>query len=136
MVCDGFEDFDTWDILYDFPNGVKNDGTRYKGTRRRAFLPNTDKGKEILALLVLAFERKLTFIVGTSVTTGQKNVVVWSGIHHKTNLSGGTSNFGYPDETYFNRVTLELADRGVILEDKEVVNKIINNSVGHRLIYD
>lgn len=64
-------------------------------------------------LLAEAFKRRLTFIVGTSQTTGQKNSVVWAGLHHKTSASGG--NFGWPDPTYFQRVTDELKDRGVIL---------------------
>lgn len=72
--------------------------------------------------------------MGTSVTTGEKNVVVWSGIHHKTSLHGGSSHFGYPDPLYFNRVTLEMADRGVTLESPEEVGRIINNSVGHRVV--
>jgi hypothetical protein len=57
---------------------------------------------------------------------------VWSGIHHKTNPQGGT--FGYPDPTYLNRVTLELADRGVTLESDDEVDKIVNNSVGSRAV--
>jgi deltex-like protein len=73
-------------------------------------------------LLVKAFGRRLSFIVGTSVTTGAINVVVWSGIHHKTNVAGGSSVYGYPDPTYFNRVKLELADRGVTIDSKKEVN--------------
>lgn len=87
-----------------------------------------------MALLVKAFERRHTFIVGTSVTTGQTNVVVWAGIHHKTNTHGGSSHFGYPDPHYFNRVQLELADRGVTLESDDEVGQIINNSVGYRVV--
>jgi len=64
-------------------------------------------------LLAEAFKRRLTFIVGTSQTTGLQNSVVWAGLHHKTSISGG--NFGWPDPTYFQRVTDELKDRGVIL---------------------
>lgn len=56
-------------------------------------------------------------MVGTSVTTGRANTVVWNGIHHKTNTYGGTACFGYPDPTYFNRVKLELADKGITLEN-------------------
>lgn len=52
-------------------------------------------------------------MVGTSLTTGRKNTVVWAGIHHKTNTHGGVSSFGWPDETYFARVKGELSDRGV-----------------------
>ncbi len=89
----------------------------------------------MLALLVKAFERKLTFIVGTSVTTGATDTVVWSGIHHKTNTHGGSSCFGYPDPTYFNRVTLELADRGVILDhpEKEVL-EVTKSGRGSRTV--
>ncbi len=104
-----------WEISYSFPNGKRN-GVAYKGTGRHAFLPDTDEGREALALLVLSFERRMTFMVGTSVTTGQTNCVVWS-VHHKTSLDGGNSHFGYPDPTYFKRLENELADRGVVLED-------------------
>ena len=58
----------------------------------------------------------MTFVVGTSITTGRKNTVVWNGIHHKTSLYGGPTYFGYPDPNYFNRVKEELAARGVTKE--------------------
>ena len=69
-----------------------------------------------MKLLEIAFERKLLFTVGLSVTTGQENTTVWNGVHHKTNTHGGSSYFGYPDPTYFNRVKLELAMKGVFEE--------------------
>lgn len=100
--CDGFEGNGTWDIFYSIWDGKMKDGKRFKGTRRRAYLPDTNEGREILALLIKAFERKLTFTVGTSVTTGVENVVTWAGIHHKTSLSGGA--YGYPDQGYLERV--------------------------------
>ena len=66
----GFEDLNyTIIVSYKFPNGVKN-GTNYTGTRRTAFLPGNEAGKEALGLLITSFQRKLTFIVGTSLTTG------------------------------------------------------------------
>jgi deltex-like protein len=65
-------------------------------------------------LLKEAFERKLTFTVGRSVTTGLDNQVVWNGIHHKTSTSGGSSSFGYPDPTYLTRVKEELACKGIV----------------------
>jgi deltex-like protein len=118
--CDGYQGHGVWEIRYDFPNGKYN-GAHYKGTRRNAYLPDTQEGREVLTLLLKAFERKLLFTVGTSVTTGATNVVVWNGIHHKTNLFGGSSHFGYPDPTYFNRVKLECADRGIVLESLEEI---------------
>lgn len=49
---------------------------------------------------------------------------MWSGIHHKTSLGGGPACFGFPDPTYFNRVKLELADRGVVLEHPSEIDKV------------
>jgi deltex-like protein len=69
-------------------------------------------------LLIKAFKRRLTFTVGHSVVRDRDNCIVWNGIHHKTNTSGGSSNYGYPDTTYFNRVRIELADKGVVLESE------------------
>jgi len=70
---------------------------------RTAYLPDNKEGREILALFEIAWERKLLFTVGRSVTTGQDNQVVWGGIHQKTSTSGGATSFGYPDPTYFDR---------------------------------
>ena len=116
--CYGYEKEGTIIIEYHFPNGKK-----YSGTSRTAYLPNNKEGKEILGLLKVSFDRKLTFTVGTSVTTGARNTTVWNGIHHKTNLSGGSTYFGYPDATYFNRVKEELAAKGVIQDniDEDVI---------------
>ena len=108
--CDGFN-CDSIVINYSFPNGQG-----YTGTHRTCYLPNNKEGREVLALLKVAFDRKLTFTVGTSVTTGRKNTVVWNGIHHKTSMFGGPTCFGYPDKNYFNRVKEELAARGVTKE--------------------
>lgn len=47
---------------------------------------------------------------------GRDNCIVWNGIHHKTNTEGGSSYYGFPDDTYFNRVKIELADKGVVIE--------------------
>lgn len=104
-------------LSYRYPGGVQAGGTPYSGTSRTAYIPGTEEGVECLGLLLLAFQRKLTFIVGTSLTTGKKNTVVWAGIHHKTNVSGGVSHFGWPDETYFARVKGELSDRGITVGD-------------------
>ena len=129
--CSGFHDY-TIVIDYNIPSGKLPNGQYFSGTSRRAYLPNNKEGREILALLKIAFDRKLTFVVGTSVTTGQKNTVVWNGIHHKTSLNGGTQNYGYPDATYFNRVREELAAKGVSAEDftpqqlEQITKKLLN----------
>ena len=68
--CAGYESFATWEITYKFPHGLQANGIPYSGTGRVAYLPDIDEGREVLALLIKAFERRLTFVVGTSVTTG------------------------------------------------------------------
>lgn len=126
--CDGYKKNGTIIINYYFP-----DGDTYSGTIRECYLPDTKEGREILGLLKVAFDRKLSFTIGTSVTTGQTNTTVWNGIHHKTNIRGGPTRFGYPDPTYFNRVQEELAVKGVsksnIDEDLEdIAQELIDNS--------
>jgi deltex-like protein len=110
--CDGYPDVGTIVIHYSMRGGRR--GTiDYPSTGRTAYLPNNIEGNEVLNLLNEAFKRKLIFTIGRSVTTGRDNQIVWNGIHHKTNTSGGSAYFGYPDATYFDRVKLELAAKGV-----------------------
>jgi hypothetical protein len=123
--CTGYEDCSTICIYYQFPSGKT-----YSGTSREAYLPNNSEGREVLALLKVAFDRKLTFTVGTSVTTGCTNTTIWNGVHHKTNLSGGSAYFGYPDPTYFNRVKQELAVKGVKESDvKDRIDEICDELI-------
>lgn len=104
-------------IKYFFPSGIQgpehpNPGVQYSGTSRTAYLPDTTEGREVLNLLKQCFKNRLTFTVGRSITTGRDNCVVWNGVHHKTNTSGGATNFGYPDPSYFTRVKCELLAKG------------------------
>ena len=115
MVCRGHNP-GTIIIKYSFKNGISN-GKYYTGTGRVTYIPNTKNGRILLGLLKIAFDRKLTFTIGTSVTTGEQNTVVWNGIHHKSNIGGGASQYGYPDPTYFTRVCEELAAKGINIQD-------------------
>ena len=114
--CSGYQNLGTIVINYNINKGNYN-GKPFSGTSRRNYIPNTEKGRILLGLLKIAFDRKLTFTIGTSVTTGVQNTVIWNGIHHKSSLSGGAVNYGYPDPTYFNRVCEELASKGVNKDD-------------------
>jgi hypothetical protein len=89
----------TWRLRYNFPSGVQHGrmpspGARYSGTSREAFLPNTEQGREGVELLKRAFRGGHLMMVGTSVTTGQTNTVIWGGIHQKTGPHGGAANHG------------------------------------------
>ncbi|XP_041346860.1 probable E3 ubiquitin-protein ligase DTX3 [Gigantopelta aegis] len=70
-------------------------------------------GRSILQLLKIAFERKLTFIIGQSTTTGREDTVTWGDISHKTNTHGGPDRNAFPDDTYLSDVRKQLADKGV-----------------------
>ncbi|XP_046362974.2 uncharacterized protein LOC124139724 [Haliotis rufescens] len=114
----GYEGCGFLTIQYHFPDGWQthnhpHPGRRYHGTSRVAFLPANGEGRKVCRLLQLAFDRKLTFTVGRSATTGRDDVVTWNDIHHKTNVDGGPTRFGYPDDTYLFRVQEELASKGV-----------------------
>eukprot|EP00347_Sterkiella_histriomuscorum_P018798 403344134 len=128
----GYSVFDCPNVIiidYSIPSGTLSDGTRYHGTSRRAFLPGNQDGIKVLSMLAEAFRRRLTFKVGTSITTGQSNVVVWQGIHHKTSPSGGTSSFGYPDPTYMTRVTEELSGRGLTIDQLNGKLELLNGYI-------
>lgn len=84
----GYESYGAIEISYHFPSGYNKNGN-YSGTSRYAYLPDCPKGRKVLELLRKAFDYRLIFTVGTSVTTGATNTVVWAGIHHKTSISGG-----------------------------------------------
>uniref|UniRef100_A0A663FHX9 E3 ubiquitin-protein ligase n=1 Tax=Aquila chrysaetos chrysaetos TaxID=223781 RepID=A0A663FHX9_AQUCH len=113
LLLPGYEKFGTIIIQYVFPPGVQgvehpNPGVRYPGTTRVAYLPDCPEGNKVLGLFRKAFDQRLTFTVGTSMTTGRANVITWNDIHHKTNCTGGPQLFGYPDPTYLARVQEEL----------------------------
>ncbi|XP_035662212.1 E3 ubiquitin-protein ligase DTX3L-like [Branchiostoma floridae] len=114
----GYDGCGSIEIHYDVPSGIQEDchpnpGRPYQGTKRMAFLPDNREGREVLGLLRRAFLDRIVFTIGTSVTTGKTDVVIWNDIHHKTSRQGGPSNHGYPDPGYLRRVTDELAAKGI-----------------------
>ncbi|KAF1390537.1 hypothetical protein PFLUV_G00059080 [Perca fluviatilis] len=118
----GFELCGSIVIQYSFPAGIQgpehpNPGVKYSSTSRTAFLPASEEGEKVLKLLRKAFDRRLTFTIGRSVTTGLNNVITWNDIHHKTNMDGGPQCFGYPDPEYLFRVQDELRLTGVTQDD-------------------
>ncbi|XP_038071142.1 probable E3 ubiquitin-protein ligase DTX3 [Patiria miniata] len=115
----GYPDDNVITIRYNIPSGMQtadhpNPGSHFTGITRTAFLPDNQEGKEVLRLLEIAFEARLVFTVGRSVTSGQENIVTWNDIHHKTNMSGGPTRYGYPDPDYLKRVKEDLAAKGIV----------------------
>ena len=119
LHCDGFPTVGTIEMQFIVPSGIQgprhpNPGARFTGTMRYALLPATPEGRELAQLLRVAFDRGLIFTVGTSLTTGVANTVVWAGgIHLKTSVRGGVAQWGFPDPSYFARLRAELRERGV-----------------------
>ncbi|XP_068102385.1 E3 ubiquitin-protein ligase DTX3L-like [Hyperolius riggenbachi] len=114
----GFPGCGTIEISYSFPSGTQKEnhphpGRPYSGTSRTAYLPDNAEGRDILRLLRKAFDQRLIFTVGDSRTTGNTDTVTWNDVHHKTNMTGGSQYFGYPDPDYLKRVRDELKAKGV-----------------------
>ncbi|KTG01393.1 hypothetical protein cypCar_00043357, partial [Cyprinus carpio] len=79
---------------------------------------NIPPGIQALRLLLVAWDRRLIFSVGTSSTTGESDTVIWNEIHHKTEFGSNLTGHGYPDTGYTDNVLDELKAQG-ITEDEE-----------------
>ncbi|XP_041455804.1 E3 ubiquitin-protein ligase DTX1-like [Lytechinus variegatus] len=116
----GFSSCGTIRIIYNIPPGTQGQehpspGRRYssRGFPRMCYLPDNEIGRKILQLLIIAWDRRLIFTIGTSVTTGEPNTVVWNEIHHKTEFGSNVTGHGFPDPNYFTNILGELASQGV-----------------------
>eukprot|EP00543_Licmophora_paradoxa_P018745 CAMPEP_0202461606 /NCGR_PEP_ID=MMETSP1360-20130828/50092_1 /ASSEMBLY_ACC=CAM_ASM_000848 /TAXON_ID=515479 /ORGANISM="Licmophora paradoxa, Strain CCMP2313" /LENGTH=537 /DNA_ID=CAMNT_0049083719 /DNA_START=66 /DNA_END=1679 /DNA_ORIENTATION=- len=109
--CEGHTNCGTITITYRMMKGIQksyhpNPGVPYPATIRAAYLPFNQDGKHLLNRLAYAFSRGLTFMVGTSLTSGAQNQIIWASIHHKT--SPRSSPYGWPDGSYFHNCNDEL----------------------------
>jgi deltex-like protein len=71
-------------------------------------LPDSIEGKNAVKRLKYAWDVKKLFNIGTSLTTGQQNCVIWNGIPFKTRLDGGPALHGYPDPGYLAELNAAL----------------------------
>uniref|UniRef100_A0A8C4ZND2 E3 ubiquitin-protein ligase n=1 Tax=Gadus morhua TaxID=8049 RepID=A0A8C4ZND2_GADMO len=120
----GYLDTKTIRIVYDIPAGIQtpehpNPGKKFsaRGFPRHCYLPDNDKGRKVLKLLIMAWDRRLIFTIGTSSTTGEGDTVVWNEIHHKTEFGTNLTGHGYPDPKYLDNVLTELSAQGVGRDD-------------------
>ena len=119
-VLPGHEDVGCIEIFFQFKDGIQtqehpNPGKKYYGTTRICYLPANEMGLKALQPMVDTFIGKSFFTIGTSVTTGRSDCVIWNGIHCKTRISGGSANYGYPDNTYLDRVATECSQKGYLM---------------------
>jgi len=100
---------------FDFPSGSDDTGARYNGRREKGYLPHNTVGILLLILFKIAFQRRLMFGLGTSMTQGTFRPTF--NIHIKTSIQGGSSGHGYPDGDYFSRSLEALRSSGVTITD-------------------
>jgi len=115
LVCPGHPK-GTIVVSYKFGEGQRpeydeNPGQDYKSTFRLAYVPDNQAGRDLVKRLKFAFTRGLTFKIGTSLTTGEPNSIVWDSIPHKTTLDA--TPFGFPDDGYIPRANETLDVLGV-----------------------
>ncbi|CAE7798557.1 DTX3 [Symbiodinium sp. CCMP2592] len=111
----GHPDSFTIVMNFRFPGGRDAKGEPFAGRSQQAFLPHDEQGKLLLALFQLAFRRRVMFDLRVS-ATDEKYWPAFN-IHLKTALSGGPERFGFPDESYSQRVLEELRQNGVTVAE-------------------
>lgn len=121
----GYPDCKTIRIIYNIPPGIQgpehpNPRKTFtaRGFPRHCYLPDNEKGRKVLRLLLVAWDRRLIFSVGTSSTTGESDTVIWNEVHHKTEFGSNLTGHGFPDSGYLANVLEELKAQG-ITEDEE-----------------
>ncbi|TNN50557.1 E3 ubiquitin-protein ligase DTX4 [Liparis tanakae] len=88
-----------------------------RGFPRHCYLPDSEKGRKVLRLLLIAWDRRLIFSVGTSSTTGESDTVIWNEVHHKTEFGSNLTGHGFPDPGHLDNVLEELRAQGITEED-------------------
>ncbi|XP_077356389.1 E3 ubiquitin-protein ligase DTX4a [Festucalex cinctus] len=116
----GHPDCKTIRIIYNIPPGIQglehpNPGKPFtaRGFPRHCYLPDSDKGRKVLRLLLVAWDRRIIFSVGTSSTTGESDTVIWNEVHHKTEFGSNLTGHGYPDLGHLDNVLEELKAQGI-----------------------
>jgi deltex-like protein len=106
----------TIQVTFQFKAGVQgpehpHPGRPYHpvGFPRSAFLPDSPAGERALHGLYLAWQQRLIFTVGQSITTGREDSVTWNDIHLKTQ----DPDHSYPDPHHLANLAQELAGFGI-----------------------
>uniref|UniRef100_A0A3Q2EKM9 E3 ubiquitin-protein ligase n=1 Tax=Cyprinodon variegatus TaxID=28743 RepID=A0A3Q2EKM9_CYPVA len=120
----GHPDCKTIRIIYNIPPGIQgpehpNPGKPFtaRGFPRHCYLPDSERGRKVLRLLLVAWDRRLIFSVGTSSTTGESDTVIWNEVHHKTEFGSNLTGHGFPDPGHLDNVLEELRAQGITEED-------------------
>lgn len=103
-----------YSLYYSIASGIQNQEHPHPGRAffavgfpRVCYLPDCPLGRKVLRFLKIAFDRRLLFSIGRSVTTGREDVVIWNSVDHKTQFNM------FPDPTYLQRCMQQLVHLGV-----------------------
>jgi len=114
----GYENCGCIEITYYFSPGIQGPEHPQPGQPynchafpRKAYLPDNKEGEMALHGIYMAWNQRLLFTIGTSLTTGMSNTITWNDIHMKTQPSGG--QHGYPDPNYLTNLKDDLSVRGI-----------------------
>ncbi|KAM4031632.1 E3 ubiquitin-protein ligase DTX4-like isoform 1-T2 [Anomaloglossus baeobatrachus] len=119
----GYPDCEAIHIIYYIASGVQGPSQPHPGTKFTAadfplhcYLPNTKKGREVLLLLIKAWESRLLFPLLPSRVPGVPDSVSISRIPLKTEFGSNVTGKGFPDSLYLDRVLIQLQDWGVSVD--------------------
>lgn len=127
----------TWMMTWTMNHGYQcsehpKPGKFYSGTSRSGFMPDTPDFRKVLRMLKIAWQRRLMFTIGFSLTRGVHDVITWNGIHIRTewedswgfgwrktiSLTGTTADEYIACEDWLYNVTDELKTRGITEHDQ------------------
>ncbi|XP_053306407.1 E3 ubiquitin-protein ligase DTX4-like [Spea bombifrons] len=116
----GHADCQTIRITFHITPGIQGHGQPNPGMKFSApdfplccYLPNTEKGREVLRLLIEAWDHRLLFPLQTSRAPGVPDRVSTSRIPLKTEFGSNLTGKGYPDPQYLDSVLRQLRDWGM-----------------------
>lgn len=113
----------TYVIMYYFPAGVQeadhpSPGAPLAQTGRAAYLPISEQGTLAMRLLAKAWNCRMVFTVGISVTRGPEagEQIIWNGIPHKTVFNAPGNPHAFPDDTFCERVIDVVTRMGITVQ--------------------
>ncbi|CAH2321526.1 E3 ubiquitin- ligase DTX4-like [Pelobates cultripes] len=116
----GHDDCQTIRIMYDIAPGIQGSGQPNPGMKFSTpdfplccYLPNTEKGREVLRHLIEAWDHRILFPIQPSRVPGVPDSVSTSRIPLKTEFGSNLTGKGFPDPQYLDSVLRQLRDWGM-----------------------
>ena len=98
---------------------------------RKAFIPDTEKGRKAFFMLLEAYKRGFVLSFGTSLSRQEDNVVIWGDPPQKSRIHGSgnpTDGHYYPDPNYLDRLIGTLKVMGISEPPPEMQPRLSSGS--------